>query len=47
MSIELQEQAQAALRKAIVNAMKAGMTQPEIIEVLESAIGVLKSGDMR
>jgi DNA-binding transcriptional regulator YhcF (GntR family) len=46
-SEQLKTEAKAAVRKAITDAMKIGMTQPEIIEVLESAIGVLRSGDMR
>lgn len=39
-------QATLELRRSITAAMNAGMTSGEIIAVLESAIGVLKSGDM-
>ena len=43
----LKGQATLELRRSIVSAMSAGMTADEIVAVLESAIGVLKSGDMR
>lgn len=46
-SEDLKTEAKAAVRASIVAAMKFGMTPEEIIEVLESAIGVLRSGDMR
>ena len=47
-NIDLKTQAATEMRRSIVAAMEhAGMSAGEIIEILESAIAVLKSGDMR